>query len=475
MQSHLTHWLDDMEEALDRAVAGYRQAVKSLPSDVDTVRRADHKFYRIQAKMNRLQRMKASSSWHFGDKAGSHEALLWKSLCEHRRTDFADVVRKVMLQNRAVTHWRSHTPSLNNKDGPQRSPRSSRQNRLRLHRQALNVYEWESLDVFKVEQECQRPLSSVFKSIWRSRHFERLCQTPYLKALEFAGAVEDAYKDIPYHNRMHAADVTQAAFFLWWKTSVLPSMECFFSDHDLLSLVVAAMIHDVAHPAVSNDFLTKTRDALALRYNDRSVLENFHAATGFEIMDRVGASLLAVDYKGLLGPSESQLRMRVIDMVLATDMAQHKQVVEAMAAQLDEHRSVQDVDKVVLEKHILHLSDLSHPLRPSAIHREWSRRVSEEFFAQGDQEKALGLSPMALYDRAKAPSMAKSQVGFLEFMVLPTWRQLHRILGDAGEELDNCLRSNLKDWKAEAEREGQELQASNSTSLDVNKRVSCPL
>ncbi len=42
------------------------------------------------------------------------------------------------------------------------------------------------------------------------------------------------------------------------------------------------------HPGVSNNFLCKSSDLIALRYNDDSVLENMHAAEGFIVMSQVG-------------------------------------------------------------------------------------------------------------------------------------------------------------------------------------------
>lgn len=88
-------------------------------------------------------------------------------------------------------------------------------------------------------------------------------------------------------------------------------------------------------------------------------------------------------------------------------MAKHKQVMEDLVFQIGKHPEVQDSDKLVVEKAMLHMADIAHPLRPSAIHREWSNRVTQEFLAQGDLEKSLGFEPIAL-DRDKAPSSPKA-------------------------------------------------------------------
>ena len=46
--------------------------------------------------------------------------------------------------------------------------------------------------------------------------------------------------------------------------------------------------HDVGHPGVNNDFLIKSQTPLAQLYNDKSVLESFHAMTLFNLMQKYG-------------------------------------------------------------------------------------------------------------------------------------------------------------------------------------------
>ena len=44
------------------------------------------------------------------------------------------------------------------------------------------------------------------------------------------------------------------------------------------------IIHDFGHPGLTGDFLVATSHPLALRYNDRSPLENHHASAAFTLM-----------------------------------------------------------------------------------------------------------------------------------------------------------------------------------------------
>ena len=91
----------------------------------------------------------------------------------------------------------------------------------------------------------------------------------------------------------------------------------YFSDLEILAILVAASVHDLEHPGVSNNFLIATRDSRALLYNDKSVLENHHCATAFKLVEKHGIADL-FDRKTF-----SYFRSCVIEMVLATDLAQH--------------------------------------------------------------------------------------------------------------------------------------------------------
>ena len=68
-------------------------------------------------------------------------------------------------------------------------------------------------------------------------------------------------------------------------------------------------------------FQVNTGSALAIRYNDSSVLENHHAATGYALLDACG--VLAP----LSAEERRSLRRTLVDAVLATDMVRPMQAV----------------------------------------------------------------------------------------------------------------------------------------------------
>ena len=65
---------------------------------------------------------------------------------------------------------------------------------------------------------------------------------------------------------------------------------------------------------------------------------------------------------------------------------------------------------------IMHSADINNMTRPVEVSIQWSIRVIEEFWAQGDAEKASDIPCSYLMDRLTT-NMAQSQVGFCKFFV----------------------------------------------------------
>ncbi|GLI63480.1 hypothetical protein VaNZ11_006457 [Volvox africanus] len=128
--------------------------------------------------------------------------------------------------------------------------------------------------------------------------------------------VEAGYQDNPYHNSTHAADVLQSLHVLLHEAQ----LHVHYLDRlGLLAAYFAAIIHDYGHPGLTGDFLIASSHELALRYNDRSPLENHHCAAAFALMRRPDLDVTA----HMRQTERASFRKLVIDLVLATDMKQH--------------------------------------------------------------------------------------------------------------------------------------------------------
>ena len=59
---------------------------------------------------------------------------------------------------------------------------------------------------------------------------------------------------------------------------------------------------------------------------------------------------------------------------------------------------------------LLHMADISHPGKPWQLHQQWTSRLIEEFFQQGDKEREKGLECSPLCDRNNT-LIPESQLG----------------------------------------------------------------
>lgn len=75
---------------------------------------------------------------------------------------------------------------------------------------------------------------------------------------------EQGYHDTnPYHNSVHAADVTQAMHCFLQERSISP----YLTPMEKMCALLAAVSHDLDHPGVNQHFLIATRSHLASLYN----------------------------------------------------------------------------------------------------------------------------------------------------------------------------------------------------------------
>merc|ERR1719162_1386842 len=94
---------------------------------------------------------------------------------------------------------------------------------------------------------------------------------------------------------------------------------------------------------------------------------------------------------------------------------------------------------------LLHSADVSNPCRSWAVSEAWAHCVLDEFFAQGDQEKMLGVPVQFLNDRDKL-NRPNSQIGFLEFMIAPFFAAQIRLFHKM-HEYGEHLSVNIGNWE----------------------------
>ncbi|XP_041434439.1 calcium/calmodulin-dependent 3',5'-cyclic nucleotide phosphodiesterase 1A isoform X1 [Xenopus laevis] len=237
---------------------------------------------------------------------------------------------------------------------------------------------------------------------------------PVSNLVSFVEALEVGYSKYknPYHNLVHAADVTQTVHYIILHTGIMH----WLTELEILAMIFAAAIHDFEHTGTTNNFHIQTRADVAILYNDRSVLENHHVSAAYRIMQDDEMNI----FINLSKDDWRDLRTLVIEMVLSTDMSCHFQQLKTMRSTLQQPEGI---DKAKAMSLILHAADISHPAKPWDMHLRWTNLLMEEFFLQGDKEAALGLPFSPLCDR-KSTMVAQSQIGFIDFIVEPTFTLL---------------------------------------------------
>ncbi|KAG8516376.1 High affinity cAMP-specific and IBMX-insensitive 3',5'-cyclic phosphodiesterase 8A, partial [Galemys pyrenaicus] len=278
--------------------------------------------------------------------------------------------------------------------------------------------------------------------------------------------IEDSYHPAnPYHNSTHSADVLHATAYFLHKERVKQTLD----PVDEAAALIAAAVHDVDHPGRTNSFLCNAGSALALLYNDMAVLESHHAALAFQLTTGDGRCNI---FKNMGRSDYRVLRQGIIDMVLATEMTRHFEHVSKFVNSInkplaalerdgvrhggagraaEETREAQEAMATVLRtpenwalvrRMLIKCADVANPCRPREQCVEWAARISEEYFAQTEEEKLRGLPVvMPVFDRSTC-SIPRAQLSFINYFVTDMFH--------AWDDLPDLMRhldDNFKYWK----------------------------
>lgn len=340
-----------------------------------------------------------------------------------------------------------------------------------------NLFDWE-FDVLKVKDSLL--LCNII-----GRFFDHLFNLDDLNVdpstlARYIKEVGRHYHDRPFHNLQHAACVTHFTFMLINESRAMDNLKL----HQVFAILLSAVVHDVDHPGNTNLFEINSQSELALRYNDQSVLENHHCSTAFRIMRKPNMQVLAYMPKA----TAVDIRKTIISCVMATDMAVHFDLIEETKKRAMEGWKFEEAkDQALLGKILLHAADLSNPVRPYHMTREWAQRISIEFNDQVAREQALGMPVLGFMMSPDEKAFCKNEIGFASFVVAPMWRaiaQLYPTLTFLVEQID----SNLVQWKqrleeiqveedaaaAQAAQQQQQQQPSASTSTTQQQQSSAP-
>ena len=323
-----------------------------------------------------------------------------------------------------------------------------------VHSMLAGMSDW-NFDIFGFHAIAgQRTLSCICAYLFDEMGIFEQFQVRRETFASFITAIEDGYHtdaEVPFHNNIHAADVVLNTYFLLQT----PALQSSFTPLDCFAAVVAAAVHDYAHPGTNNAYQIAVGSEWAIRYNDICVLENMHCSEAFFILRKPDCNI----FENLSATARQEIRSTVIHQVLATDMQQHFKNLAELKAEVDKRRvrmmaapvhheqppHASSSDRLILLANMLHSADLANPCKPLQTYLRWSERVTKEFYSQGDAEREQGLPVSLMMDRAK-PNLERSQLGFIDVIVQPLWATLSEI---AGSDVNVCLRhlqTNRQYW-----------------------------
>jgi hypothetical protein len=314
----------------------------------------------------------------------------------------------------------------------------------------LRSDDWD-FDVFKLgEITSGHPLRCLMVYLFNLLRFDSLgisSETFH----KFVNAVENGYNDVPYHNKYHAADVVQAV----WYFHARSSFKDLVTKPQLLAALIASCVHDLGHRGRSNAFEIDAESGLAIRYNDQSVLENHHVSLAFRLLQVPELNIFSKNTKAF----KKEMRELIVRMVLGTDMKGHFQQVANLKAAIEGHLSSRTwfkpsvpKDRDLILTNVVHLADISSPCKPARISVKWTRRLEQEWFEEGDEQKQFGLQIGPMMDRNNACT-EESQVGFFKLIVKPLLMTWTEVVGpEAVAPLVQNLELNISYWQAQVEK-----------------------
>lgn len=257
---------------------------------------------------------------------------------------------------------------------------------------------------------------------------------PVSTFVNFAKEIKAGYNDnAPYHNYHHAFDVMHVCYLFITRCKA----EEYLDSFNVLSILVAALAHDLGHDGFNNAFHAATNSELSIIYNGVSILENYSAAYLFRILRKQECNIFA----RFSDADMNKMRTRMIDLILDTDAKNHFTLMTRFKHSME----MKQVSRGLLSSMILHVSDVSNPTRPGPISRKWAFTVQEEFFRQGDKEKEFGL-PMSPFMDREFENLPRMQGAFIDALVQPVFKLLAELLPLIDSYCLTTLQSNRAFW-----------------------------
>ena len=268
----------------------------------------------------------------------------------------------------------------------------------------------------------------------------------------FVKEITNGYdRSVLYHNDLHACDVFQTVYCIFNQGNLKEKLKLDYLD--VISLFIASISHDYKHMGLNNAYHVKTQSDIAITYNDKSVLENYHISETYKLIGKINI------FENFKAEEKRLIRRRMIDCVLATDISYHPSVLASLVknVELFDIKKGKNVEKMIYCDNIaktfenqqivlnllIHSADISNPCKSASITRIWVDLLFMEYFEQGDLERKNNI-PFTMFCDRKTTNINKCQYGFVRYIVKPTFECLLCISPEVESYFKNILENEKR-------------------------------
>ncbi|XP_022096548.1 cGMP-specific 3',5'-cyclic phosphodiesterase-like isoform X3 [Acanthaster planci] len=286
---------------------------------------------------------------------------------------------------------------------------------------------------------------------------------PYDVLCRWLLSVRKNYRPVIYHNWRHAFNVAQTMFAMFKSGGMGQVM----SDLESFALLVACLCHDLDHRGTNNAFQLKTASALSQLYST-STMEHHHFDHCIMILNSEGNNIFQ-----FLSPEDYRELIRMLESaILSTDLAlyfkKRNDFFKLVEQGVKDWHNPRHRD--LLRGMMMTACDVSAITKPWEVQRRVAELVASEFFEQGDMEREqLKEEPIAMMDRKKKSELPKMQVGFIDAICMPVYKNLASMQPQLAP-LYQGMQQNRSQWQQLADTEAQKTIEAQKAEEEKKKR-----
>jgi GAF domain-containing protein len=255
-------------------------------------------------------------------------------------------------------------------------------------------------------------------------HLIEAYRIPANTLFQFLMRIQACYSRRGYYTWNHAVSVCHHAAFLVAVGKIDKGM---IGQFEVLALIVAALAHDARHC-----------DEVALLRKER-IAEMRSIAAAVSVMGEEDCDI----FETMPASDLRSMWNLVIDLIMATNMASHGQILREVQVLMDTDMFNPGGDpnhKLLLLKLIIKAADFADVWRPLADPAKWTPDIADEFFAQAE---LVGVRDLVYKDDVL--DREASMMAFLKNICLPLAQLLSRAVPLLRTNTE-VLKDNIQKW-----------------------------